>query len=178
MDQLWVVLLRGINVGGRNIVKMAPLRDALNANGFKDVATYIQSGNIVLRMSSDAAAITDRIDAILQRDFGVSARILTLPTGTVTDALEHMPYAPEAPKHVMVYFLFGAATPDTDQMMALASATEEFTITDRFVYLHAPDGIGRSKLAEKMEKLLGTSATARNLATVAKLVEMVSAKEG
>ncbi|MDE2710515.1 MAG: DUF1697 domain-containing protein [Acidobacteriota bacterium] len=75
--ETWVALLRGINVGGKNVIRMADLRSAFEAEGFRDVVTYIQSGNVIFRCSgSTAGALTTRIEEMLATAFGYQARVM------------------------------------------------------------------------------------------------------
>ncbi len=70
------MLLRGINVGGRNIIKMADLKDCLRAAGFADVATYIQSGNVLLTSAETARGLTGRLEHLLSEEFGYRSRVV------------------------------------------------------------------------------------------------------
>lgn len=174
----WVALLRGVNVGG-NRLPMAELREELEGLGLglENVRTYIASGNVVFDSTPEgacelAAALPPRIEA----RFGFTPRLLILSADDLRRAMEANPFpeAEEAPKTVHLFFL--AERPkaaDTEGLDALASPTERWRLDGRVFYLHTPDGFGRSKLAEKGERLLGVPATARNWRTVAKLREMV-----
>lgn len=171
----YVLLLRGINVGGHGKLPMADLSALLAGLGARDVATYIQSGNAVF--SGDftprilAAEIEDRIEA----QFGFRRDALVLTGAEILAARAGFPFAAafDAPKTGHVSFLKSPAQPDLGAMQALAAPDEEFRLAGQVFYLYAPSGIGRSKLAAKVEKLLGVLATARNLNSVRKLCEMV-----
>lgn len=168
-----VLLLRGINVGGRNALPMAELRAILEGLGAQDVATYIQSGNAVFRGEVSAEAIADGIE----RARGFRPRALVLSAEELVEVIAANPFAEEGAaegKSVHAWFFEGEPTPLDGKVLALAAANERVEVIDKAAYLHAPDGIGRSKLAEKLEKALGVPATARNWRTVmaiAKLVE-------
>ncbi len=74
--EIWLALLRGINVGGKNVIRMAALRSCFEAEGFRDVVTYIQSGNVIFRAPETApGALTTRIEEMLASAFGYQARI-------------------------------------------------------------------------------------------------------
>lgn len=171
----WIALLRGINVGGKNLLPMAKLRATLTALGFEDVATYVQSGNAVFRSSARSAAkLQQQISAALEGEFDLAVPVLVLAAKEVKAALAANPF-PEAsePKFVHLSFLFTKPKrPDLVALAKVATATEEFRLEGRVFTLHAPDGIGRSKLAAQVERKLGVEGTARNLRTVTKLVEM------
>lgn len=170
----FVVLLRGINVGGRNSLPMKDLRDILESQGCESVKTYIQSGNVVLSASAapDAAAISTAIE----NKFGFAPRILVVPAERFAKIAEANPYKDKKVdgKSVHVSYLAGPASADVAGLEARKSPSEEFVLTDDALYLFAPDGIGRSKFASDAEKLLGVDATGRNLNTVRKLLEMLA----
>lgn len=169
----FIVLLRGINVGGHNKLPMKDLREILEALGYESVRTYIQSGNVVLSAAAppDSAAITEAIE----KRFGFAPRVFAISAERFCAVTDANPYEEEVvePKHLHVSFLSVPASPDMDALNARKSATEKFTLTDHAFYLLAPDGIGRSKLAADAERLLGVEATGRNLNTIHKLLEML-----
>lgn len=175
----WVMLLRGINVGGTGMLKMADLKSLLQTLGARDVQTYIQSGNVVFSGLIDAAAFEARVGREIELAHGFRPRVLVIEAQGFREIVDGYPFpeALEAPKGGHVWFLADtpAPAPDPARFAALASATERFEIAERAFYLHAPDGIGRSKLAEKVERLLGVPATARNLNTCHKLLDLLDA---
>jgi uncharacterized protein (DUF1697 family) len=146
MAETYVGLLRGINVGGRNVLRMAELRSLREASGLVDVQTYIQSGNVVFR--SDAA------------DPGELARTIAGDVDAASKTL-HLWFLADAP-----------VDPDLARLEEVAAPTERFELAGRVFYLHAPDGIGRSKLAAQVERALDVPATARNGRTVAAVVAL------
>lgn len=170
----YVLLLRGINVGGHNKLPMADLRDILASLGYEDIATYIQSGNVVLsaKTAPDAAAITAAID----KRFGFSPRILVVAGKQFVAVADANPYKDDDldGKFLHVWYLAGPAAADMDGLEARKGPNERFTLTEDAFYLRAPDGIARSKLANDVEKLLGVEGTGRNLNTVRKLLEMLA----
>lgn len=176
----WVVLLRGINVGGNNPVPMKALRVDLEAAGFEGVQTYIQSGNVVLRASStDAAEVSARVADVIEERHGHRPAALALAASDLIAARDRNPFpeSEEAPRHIHLFFLGSRPEePDLEGLEAARSETERFQLDGRVFYLFAPDGIGRSKLAAKAERLLGVPATARNWRTVRKLCDMVDAE--
>ena len=175
----WVALLRGINVGGHHILPMQALRSLLEDLGSRQVATYIQSGNAVFcHDESDADELSKIISDAIDRQFGFRPQVLLLTQAQLTRAVVANPYAGTGhePKTMHLSFLAEKAnTPDLDGLEALRSDTEAFTLADDVFYLYAPDGIGRSKLAAKVEKLLGVPITARNWRTVNKVLDMARA---
>ena len=170
----YVVLLRGINVGGHNKLPMKDLRGILEGLGFTDVQTYIQSGNVVL--SAESPPDGSAISAVIEKQFGFSPRVLVISGHQFEAVADANPYKDEDldGKSLHISFLAGPANADTDGLVARKSPTERYTLTDDAFYFCAPDGIGRSKLAGDTEKLLGVEATGRNLNTVRKLLELLT----
>ena len=170
----FVVLLRGINVGGHNKLPMKDLREILEALGYESVKTYIQSGNVVLsaRTVPDAGAISAAID----KQFGFSPHVLVIPGDRFEMVADANPYKDDGldGKFVHVWYLSGKASADVEGIEARKSPSEKYTLTDSAFYLCAPDGIGRSKLASDVEKLLGVEGTGRNWNTVRRLLEMLA----
>lgn len=174
----WIVLLRGVNVGGKNKLPMKAFAADLEAIGCQDVQTYIQSGNAVFRSSQSSAgrlqlAIADRVES--EHGFRPGVQALTVSQLNDTIAANPFPEAVADPKTLHAYFL--AAKPkaaDTDGIARLQGLTERSKTVGRVFYLHAPDGVGRSKLAARAERLLGVDATARNWRTVLAIAELAA----
>lgn len=172
----WIVLMRAVNVGGTGKLPMAELRAALEAEGAEEVRTYIQSGNVVLSLDeSDPRKVEARVAALVEAGFGFTPGVMAFAPEVFDAALEVMPGPePEEPKHM--HMLFFTGTPDPEVAANLedyCTAGEEVTLGEQCLYLHAPDGLGRSKLGGRVEKALGCPATARNLNTVRAIREMV-----
>ena len=173
----YVALLRGINVGGNNILPMKEFRELLAALGCEDVATYIQSGNAVFKHDSDSAGLSESITAAIASSFGFEPSVVVLSATGFSAVVAKCPFAAEAiePKFLHAWFLHEAATAaNTVRLNELASGGEKFFLTDSAFYLHAPNGIGRSKLGGQVEKCLGVPATARNWRTISKIAELLS----
>ena len=169
-----IALFRGINVVGRNTLPMAELVALLEQLGCEDVRTYIQSGNAVFRTDADDADLGARITAGIGRQFGFEPRVLILDPRDVAAIAAANPYpaATGDPKSLHVYFLAaGPRDPDLAALEKARAPSESFERRDPAFYLHAPDGIGRSKLAARVEAALGVPATARNWRTVSRLLE-------
>ena len=170
----YVILLRGINVGGRNSLPMKELRDILEQHGCESVQTYIQSGNVVV--SSTAPPDSAVIATAIESRFGFAPRVLVIPGDCFAKIAEANPYKDEEVegKSVHISYLDGEASADIAGLEACKSVSEEFVLTTDAFYLFAPEGIGRSRLASRAEKLLGVEATSRNWNTVRKLLEMLA----
>ncbi len=168
----WVALLRGVNVGGGNKVPMAALRELATGLGWRDVRSYIASGNLVFS-APDGRLAEDLGDAMRQQ-MGVDVPNLVLSGEALRLALASCPYPPDAGKAVHGFFCAAPPVIDATRRDALAVASERLEVRDHVVWMYAPDGFGRSKLAAKIDKVItGTEFTARNLNTIRKLVEML-----
>ncbi len=172
----WIALFRGINVGGRNILPMAKLKADLESLALENVRTYIQSGNAVFDSTARAVApLTKKISGRIEEQHGFRPRLLLLSRKDLLDAIASNPFPQATSRPNTLHFLFLAeppADPDSKALAAAKSPTESYELTGRVFYLHAPDGIGRSKLAGNAEKYLGVVATGRNYRTVNKLLEI------
>ena len=184
-----VALLRGINLGGHNRVAMADLRELAASLGHTGVATYIQSGNVLFSTKySDTAAMAAAFEEAIARTLGVRAGVVVLSRADLEQVVRDNPYPDEAnAKAVHAVFLSG--DPGQDALDRIAAAQREAarkgsrdtaTVTGRTLYLHTPDGFGRSDLAAALTRaggasLPGVTATARNWATVTKLLALCDA---
>jgi uncharacterized protein (DUF1697 family) len=182
-----VALLRGINVGGRNKVAMADLRQLVTELGHTDVATYIQSGNVLFSTSqADTAALAKALEQAISATLGVHPRVLVLSREEFAQAARDNPYASE-PDPRLVHTIFLNETPGPEVATAVAEAVQTVTergsrdaaqVIGRTIYLHTPDGFGRSDLAAVLSRPSppgggpGLTSTARNLATVTKLLAL------
>lgn len=166
----WIVLLRGVNVGGRRKLPMAALRELLAKVGFENVRTYIQSGNIVLDSpEGDRDSVACSIRDAIEGRFGFAPPTFVLDVDAFDAAIAANPF-PEGeqdPKAVHFFFLAEPdQSADLDGLRELATQGEEFVVTETVFYLHTPNGFGRSKLAERLHRFIGTEVTARNYRSV------------
>jgi uncharacterized protein (DUF1697 family) len=173
----WVLLLRGVNVGGAGKLAMADLRALLSKFGCSSVATYIQSGNAVFRSDLSRGALSDAIRDALAADHGFRPFALLLTIDELAAALAANPW-PEAvgdekPMHLM--FHDNSAPADHEALNALLADGESWLLTDRILYFRARNGIGRSKFVEKLPRHFEAEMTARNLNTCRELLSMVQA---
>lgn len=178
MSKTWIALLRGINVGGNNIVKMASLREELGQLGLQNVQTYIQSGNVVFTTEGRASrsSLEKQIASVLLETFDVESTVLVLSEAELRKSISDNPFGEELePKSLHFYFLYSKPKKvDWQQFERLAANQERYELKNRTLYFSAPNGLARSKLAVSMEKLLGVNATGRNLRTVSKIAELIS----
>ena len=172
-EQIYIGLLRGINVGGK-VLKMADLKDAVAELGFGGVKTYLQSGNLVFRASragSEAlgAKIAKAIDVATGMDVHVMIRSAAEWDTVVDD--NPFPAAVAAPKTLYAFIL--GRQPDkalTGDLAGKDFGTEQWKIVGDALYLHTPDGFGKSRLGNSIERMLKVPMTGRNWNTVLKLV--------
>lgn len=169
-----MALLRGVNVGGRNKVPMKDLKGVFEGLGHGDVATYIQSGNVVFtaRTRPDATALESAItDA-----FGVTSAVVVRSASELAKAIDGNPFAKADQSKLHVGFM-EAKPPKkvVDELDMERFAPDEAAVVGKHVYLHLPNGMGRAKLPPYIDTRLtraGTPMTVRNWATVNKLAEM------
>lgn len=175
--QTIIILLRGINVGGKNKLKMAELKVILQGLNFHNIQTYIQSGNVVCQVNeTNLTLLTKQVKTTLGTHVGFEPAILLLTKNQFLEGLSNNPYpkAEAEPKTLHLFFLSSPASQaDIGKLTILKKESERFTLTEQVFYLHAPEGIGRSKLAAQAEKALDVPVTARNWRTCLKLKEML-----
>ncbi len=164
MSNVNVLLLRGVNVGGANRLPMPEFRQFLTELGLTHVQTHIQSGNVVF--GGDVAGLEQQISAGMKLRFGFAPRLFFFPLAEYLAILAANPYAAHgAAGGATVHFFFLSvpfAPADVEALTALAARDESVAFTPRAVYLHAPSGIGRSKLAERLGQTKAVDLTARN----------------
>jgi uncharacterized protein (DUF1697 family) len=176
----YIALFRGINVGGKNILKMKDLDELLETLGAQQVKTYVQSGNVVLQSMEAPSQLSEKINQAVQEEYGFATQVLLLTQSEFEDAIRRNPFpqAESFPKTMHLGFLVQESeNPKLIELEQLKASGEEFLLKGKVFYLHAPNGIGRSKLAEKIEKHLGVPMTMRNWNTVCKLSDIVITKE-
>ncbi|MBW8638406.1 DUF1697 domain-containing protein [Hoeflea sp. WL0058] len=170
----WVALLGSINVGGNNKLAMKDLRAILANIGYENVRTYIQSGNCVFETSeTDTDAMARAIRTTVGKSADFEPAVYVYRETEIGDILRANPFHDGDPKKTHVFFLAEKSdAADLDAIKALAATNERFHLTDRAFYLHAPDGVGRSKLVAKLGKRLGVAMTARNINTLCEIAKL------
>lgn len=176
-----LALLRGINVGGRGKVAMADLRALFTDLGLTDVASYIQSGNVVFTGSGKAAAMEGRLDREIEDRLGVRTTVVVLTRAQLLAAIEANPFPGEDdPKRLHAVFRRGGyPAHDVEliaglvQRAAAKGGRDEAQVVGDVLYLHTPDGLGRSELAALLQRSKAGDGTARNWATVTTLARML-----
>jgi len=167
----YIVLLRGINVGGNNLLPMKALTPLLAAAGFANISTILQTGNIILDSEGDPAA---RIVALITQQFGFSPATMCLSGEEFKRVAQQNPYPDFEGKFVHFYFCQQAPSLDKEGLAALAKESESYQLIGNVFHLHAPEGIGRSKLVANIDKCLGVAGTGRNANTVNKIIALLA----
>jgi uncharacterized protein (DUF1697 family) len=171
-----IVLLRGINLGPRNRIAMAELRDALGQAGYEGVRTYVQSGNVVLESEQAPAALEREIEALIADRFELKIPVIARTRDELSEVVTRNPLKGVAtdPKRYQVSFLAEPLEAERiEQLNAVATEPERLVAVDRELYAWHPDGVARSKLWAKLAGTgLGVKATARNWTTVETLLAM------
>ena len=182
MTTTYAALLRGINVGGSRKVPMADLRDLLTGLGLDGVRTHLQSGQAVFTAAhGDEDSIAADITAAIEKRFGFPVDVIVRDHAYLKAVADACPFPADTLEGRQLHVTYFSAPVDATRFAEIDPAAylpEEFRLGDRALYLYAPDGLGRSKLAEALARprlTEGLIATSRNWNTVVKLVEMTGA---
>jgi uncharacterized protein (DUF1697 family) len=178
-----VSMLRGVNVGGHNQIKMEDLRALCETLGLRDVQTYIQSGNVVFRAKErDLAHLAERIADAIEERRGFRPGVVVRTSAELRAAVDRNPFPAQAaadPGRLVAIFL--SAGPDPDALaktLRINVGPEIIRFDGRELYIYFPNGQGRSKLTLPLvEKTLKTAGTGRNWNTAIKLLEMAERLE-
>jgi uncharacterized protein (DUF1697 family) len=173
----FVALLRGINVGGKNKVPMAQLKSSLASLGYEDVVTYIQSGNVVFRSPvGDARKVAATIEKRIAEEFEVPASVLIRTPAELRAVEKQNPFLKAGVDASKLHVVFLDRSPKKSAVTDLdpgRSPPDEFEVRGGEIYLHLPNGAGRSKLTiDYFERRLGVRGTTRNWRTLTKLIEL------
>jgi len=171
----YIVLFRGMNVGGAHIVPMPALAATLEHLGLTQVQTYLQSGNAVFQSDDSRDTLSSRIAAALRARHGLELPLVLLTVDALARAIAENPFpeATAAPATLHLGFCTAVPTqPDLPALARLATARERYALIGSVCYLHAPDGIGRSRLAAQADTVLGVPMTSRNWRTVCALLAL------
>jgi uncharacterized protein (DUF1697 family) len=169
---VWIALLRAVNLGVRNKVPMAALRDHLAAAGLRDVRTHLQSGNVIVRSDAEVGPI---IRAVVRDRFGVDEPVMVRSRDRLAEIVAANPFAAEAVERpVMVRVIFLDEHPAPDRVKRLEER-DDVRVLDREVYVDYRDRFhGNSLSAAMVARRLGLHGTERNWATITKLLALAS----
>jgi uncharacterized protein (DUF1697 family) len=171
-----VVLLRGVNLAGRNRVAMGELRELLTDGGFADVRTHLQSGNVLLSSTRSPARVGREVERVLAAALGLELAVIVRTRDELARIVERNPLKRVAtdPKRYQVTFL-AEKLPESvvRELRALAVAKEKLVADGRELYAWHPEGVARSKLWARLAgRDLGVAATSRNWTTVTRLLAL------
>jgi uncharacterized protein (DUF1697 family) len=178
-----ISMLRGVNVGGHNKIKMDALRALYESLKLRNAQTYVQSGNVIFKTDErDIARLTKRIEDGIERKFGFRPDVIVRTAAEMRDVIARNPFAKRRgiePGKLLVSFL--ASDPGEEareKVRQMKCDPEELRIEERELYIYFPNGSGRSKLSlAKLEKVLKTPITGRNWNSVTKMLEMAEGLE-
>lgn len=172
-------LFRGINVGGRQVVRMDELKSLHEALGLRDVATYIQSGNVVFSGDDvESATLAKQIEDAFSQKFGFRSQVMVRSSAELEELIANNPFQnqPEKePKWVLALFLASRLERTAlEDLQKAYSGPEEYYLFGQELFVYYTDGVGRSKLTLPLiEKKLKTAGTGRNWNTVLQLQKMM-----
>ncbi len=169
---VYIALLRAINVGGTGKLAMSDLRSVCEGEGFDSVKTYIQSGNVIFKSALTEPKVKAKLEKALAAKMGKATAALVRTAAEVRAAIGRNPFKEAAPHQVLVVFL--DESPEKSALDGLQiPGREKVKLSGREVFIHYPDGMGRSKLKIPFAKI----GTGRNLNTVEKLAAMAEELE-
>jgi len=177
-----IALLRGVNVGGHNMIKMDVLRALCESLGHCNVQTYVQSGNVVFRTRErDVAQIAAKIESAIEKKHGFRPDVILRSAAEMREVIARNPFAKRKgiePGKLIVTFLADEPTAETKKaVLALKPNPEEIRVNGRELYIYFPDGSGRSKLVPTLSKVMKSKGTGRNWTSVSTLLEMAEKLE-
>ncbi|TJY41118.1 DUF1697 domain-containing protein [Cohnella pontilimi] len=175
-----VALLRGINVSGKNMIKMAELKQLFESMGFGGVQTYINSGNVIFESASDEASMQREIEAGIESKFGLTIPVILRTSEELERIMEECPYKSEvAPdgKNVNVGLLRQAPPPEAIDRLAPYKGPDDYQVIGREIHLLFRQGQADSKLGNNLQKL-GVPVTVRNWNTMNKLCALAKDMQG
>jgi uncharacterized protein (DUF1697 family) len=178
MNTFYIALLRGINVGGKNIIKMERLKQVFVDMGFSDVKTYIQSGNVIFRTpESDKLKLTDRIEKQLQKNFSAEIKTLVLTADelaeTIENAPEHFGTEPEKFRYDVWFLLPPTTANDVVSTIRLREGVDFLQAGKNAIYTsRLTNQMGRSYFSKIAQTPVYRNITIRNWNTATKLLEI------
>lgn len=166
----YIVLIRAINVGGRNKLPMKDLTNYLEGLGCTNVKPYLQSGNVILDSLDDVYHLKSQIETVINLEKLFKPEVFIYNMKEFNTIVDKNPFFTNDGKLLHFYFFANECLISNKTYIdKYKSETENYKIVGKTLYLFAPDGIGRSKFVPKIEMIMGQSTTGRNLNTIMKL---------
>lgn len=174
----YVAFLRGINVGGKTIIKMERLREVFSSLGFENVKSYIQSGNVIFETrKTDDKKLAAKIEKAVEKEF-FKTPVMVRSIDEIRNAVENNPFADEAFEEKLFHLIFlteKLSDEKAEMLLANNSENEKFAVGDREIYCFLRNGFSDSLLGKKyIDNKLKTPATARNWRTMNKILELAA----
>lgn len=179
--ETYIAILRGINVSGKNKIRMADLKEKLAALDFQNIRTYIQSGNVVFEYQQSAQGeLKQQIEDEIFRAYGIRVPVIVLTVPELSDIVSNNPFIPGNAERDKLHVTFLSEKPEQEYLDKLgqhAGSADELIVRDKTIYLYCPNGYGRTKLTNTFfEQKLKITATTRNWKTSNKLIELAKTK--
>lgn len=175
----YIALLRGINVSGKNIIKMDSLKEMFTKLNFEKVQTYIQSGNVVFSTNKTKENLVKSISDEIKLKYELNVPVLVLEKNELDEIISELPFSEFEEKDIYFTFLNEESKiTDFSKILEKRSHSELIHISKNVIYLVCPDGYGNTKLSNSfLEKQLKVLCTTRNLKTSKKILELASIKK-
>lgn len=179
----YVALLRAVNVGAANRIKMDRLRAAFAGGGYADAVTHIQSGNVIFTSDKSAAAVKRSVEALILEEFGLAITAIVRTDRQLAAVTSVNPFLPDEADLAKLHVAFLDARPTEAAVDAFAAAAakagdDEVHVGGNEVFIRYVNGAGRSKLTATVWNKLGVAATARNWNVTTKLAELAAVRGG
>jgi uncharacterized protein (DUF1697 family) len=177
---VYISLLRGINVAGKKLIKMADLRTLYQQTSFDNVQSYIQSGNVLFTADEQACVdIADKIQRAIFTQYQFDVPVFVLTPEALKTARDNLPFndvdITQDGSKLLLCFLSDVSNNSIELLTPYLKSNERIEIIDKVLYLHCQDGVGRTKLTHRqIEKKLQVAATSRNVKTIDKLISMAN----
>ena len=174
----YISLLRGINVSGQKKIKMATLKSVYESLKFDNVLTYIQSGNVVFKSLDEKVIIKKSIEVAIKEHFDFDVPVLILTHNQLENTYKNLPFSnvdiEQEGSKIIIFFLSETISNNQEEIFGgYLTNSEQLVMGQDVIYLYCPDGLGKSKLTNKLiETKLKLTSTARNIKTVNKLLSL------
>lgn len=178
-DSSYALLLRGINVGGRNRLSMPELRSLCERLGFGEPRTLLQSGNVVVS-SRNGDAIAPTLSQAISSEFGLDVTVIVRSASEMSQIVADNPFEVAPEEYRLLHVVFADRVPESlEALDSLRGGEDELRVREREIYVRYAEGSARSRLNQRyLERILGVRVTARNWNTVCKLTELTLADRG